>query len=114
LLDSRFRGNDGKGVMNYGSINNEAKMDDLNSHAGGATDGVDDRRVQHNLRLIFENACRITAPFFDPAQSWGGAPLTMYARQALREAYPELSQQEIAILFSGMARFHKGAAKNSL
>lgn len=88
-------------------------MDDLNSKAGAGTDGVNDRRVQHNLRLIFENACRITAPFFDPAQSWGGSSLTLYARQALRDAYPELTQQEIAILLSGVARFHGGAAKNN-
>jgi hypothetical protein len=90
---------------------NKAKMDDLHSKAGAETDGVNDRRVQHNLRLIFENACRITAPFFDPVQSWGGSSLTMYARQTLRDAYPELTQQEIAILLSGVARFHKGAAK---
>lgn len=93
---------------------NKAKMDDLNSKADAETGGVNDRRVQHNLRLIFENACRITAPFFDPAQSWGGSSLTMYARQTLRDTYPELTQQEIAILLSGVARFHKGGAKNSL
>lgn len=89
-------------------------MDDLNSKVGAETGGVNDRRVQHNLRLIFENACRITAPFYDPAQSWGGSSLTMYARQTLCEAYPELTQQEIALLLSGVARFHKGAAKNNL
>jgi hypothetical protein len=38
----------------------------------------------------------------------------MYARQTLCEAYPELTQQEIALLLSGVARFHKGAAKNNL
>jgi hypothetical protein len=92
---------------------NKAKMDDLDSKAGAGTDGVNDRRVQHNLRLIFDNACLITAPFFDPAQSWGGSSLTMYARQTLRDAYPELSQQEIALLISGVARFHKGGAKIS-
>ena len=38
--------------------------------------------------------------------------LTMYARQALREAYPNLSQQEIAILFSAVQRFHKSATSH--
>jgi hypothetical protein len=70
---------------------------------------VKDRRVHHNLRQMFDNACRVTAPFFDPAQSWGGSPLTMYARQTLCDSYPELTQQEIAILFSSVVRFHKGA-----
>lgn len=72
-----------------------------------------ERRSQHNLRLIFDAACQITAPFFDAKQSWGGASLSMYARQTLRDAYPELTQQEIAILFSGVARFHRGVAKNN-
>ncbi len=49
----------------------------------------------------------MTAPFFDSKQGWGGASLTMYARQTLRDAYPNLSQQEIAILFSAVQRFHK-------
>lgn len=81
-------------------------MDDVNLtarlEAGGA-----DRRTQHNLRQIFDKACQITAPFFDSKQSWGGSALTMYARQTLREAFPELTQQEIAILFSAVQRFHK-------
>lgn len=73
------------------------------------TGGAGERRVNGNLRPIFEGACRITAPFFDPKQGWGGMSLTMYARQTLREAYPNLSQQEIAILFSTVQRFHKNA-----
>jgi hypothetical protein len=92
----------------------KAKMDNLDSKVDAEMGGVTDRRVRHDLRLIFEDACRITAPFFDPAQSWGGSSLSMYARQTLREAYPELTQQEIALLFSGVARFHKGSTNNSL
>ncbi|MBI5430160.1 MAG: hypothetical protein HY938_06850 [Nitrosomonadales bacterium] len=86
-------------------------MDIPDSSAEGVADGLNERRSQHNLRLIFDAACRITAPFFDTKQSWGGSSLTMYARQALREAYPELTQQEVAILFSGVQRFHRGAGK---
>jgi hypothetical protein len=88
-------------------------MDKLNSNAGPETYAVDDRRTQHNLRRIFDDACRITAPFFDPARSWGGSSLTLYARQTLRDAYPELTQQEIAILLSCVARFHRVAANNN-
>lgn len=51
----------------------------------------------------------MTASFFDPEQNWGDASLTMYARQTLRDAYPGLGQQEIAILFSAVQRFHKAA-----
>ncbi len=77
------------------------------SNSGAGTGNAGERRANTNLRLIFEEACRVTAPFFDSEQSWGGASLTMYARQTLREAYPNLSQQEIAILFSAVQRFHK-------
>ncbi|MBI5626406.1 MAG: hypothetical protein HY935_04295 [Nitrosomonadales bacterium] len=88
-------------------------MDDVNSKAGFDTGGENDRRSQHNLRLIFDRACRITAPFFDSKQSWGGSSLTMYARQTLRETFPELTQQEIAILFSAVSRFHRSPPKIS-
>jgi hypothetical protein len=70
-----------------------------------------ERRAHTNLRLIFEEACRVTVPFFDTELGWGTASLTMYARQTLREAYPDLSQQEIAILFSAVQRFHQIAPK---
>ncbi|HEU0189632.1 MAG TPA: hypothetical protein VFQ97_06495 [Gallionella sp.] len=88
-------------------------MDDVNSKAGFEPGGENDRRSQHNLRLIFDKACQITAPFFDSKLSWGGSSLTMYARQTLREAFPELTQQEIAILFSAVTRFHRSPPKNS-
>ena len=67
-------------------------MDDVNSKTGAEAGGADDRRIHDNLRPIFEKACQITAPFFDSKQSWGGSSLTMYARQTLREEYPDLTQ----------------------
>ena len=69
--------------------------------------GGEDRRISAHLRVVFETACRITAPFFDPAQGWGGKPLTLYARQALHENYPDLTQQDIALLFAAVQRFHR-------
>lgn len=86
-------------------------MDNPDSNAGAGAGGIQERRTHHNLRQIFDAACRITAPFFDTKQGWGGSSLTMYARQALREAYPELTQQETAILFSGVQRFHRELSK---
>ncbi|MBY0577399.1 MAG: hypothetical protein K2P67_12510 [Gallionellaceae bacterium] len=65
-----------------------------------------DRRANLRLRAIFDDACRITASFFDPAQSWNGMHLTLYARKALHEAYPDLTQQDLALLFSAVQRFH--------
>jgi len=74
--------------------------------ASSNTGDEQERRVHHDLRIIFDTACVITAPFFDPKQGWGSSALTIYARQELRERYPELTQQEVAILFSGVERFH--------
>jgi len=82
-------------------------MSSLNSSkttADAAAKGVGERRVHHHLREIFDDACRITAPFFDPQQSWGNQSQTRYARQALCDAYPNLTQQDIAILFAAVAR----------
>lgn len=68
---------------------------------------MDERRTQHGLRVIFEDACQITAPFFDTAQSWGGVAMMLSARQTLSNRYPELPQQEIAILFAVVSSRHK-------
>ncbi len=86
-------------------------MDEVNLNSGYETGGANDRRAQHNLRLIFDKACQVTAPFFDSKQSWGGSSLTMYARQTLRETFPDLTQQEIALLFSAVTRHHRSHPK---
>lgn len=85
-----------------------------NSHHSKPEAGMhvsSERRTKQSLRLIFEEACRITSVFYDARQGWGGASLTMYARQTLRDTYPGLTQQEIAILFSAVERFHKTAPR---
>ncbi|HEX5338061.1 MAG TPA: hypothetical protein VFW53_06460 [Gallionella sp.] len=81
--------------------------DDQRRDTGNAAPGGQERRVYPHLRVIFEHACRITAPFCDPEKGWGGTSHTMYARQTLREAFPDLTQQDIAILFSAVQRFHR-------
>lgn len=70
-----------------------------------------ERRTNIHLRLIFEKACKITAPFFDSRQGWGDAHLTLFAHQALRVAFPELTLQDIALLFSGVQGFHMNSLK---
>ena len=84
----------------------------MNSFSAPGQDnaGDGDKRVNAHLRVVFETACQITAPFFEPGQGWGGKSLTLYARQALREKYPDLTQQDIALLFSAVQRFHSGNA----
>lgn len=85
--------------------------DEPDSTSGAAGSGSPERRVYVSLRVIFVEACEITAPFFDRDHEWGGKSLTLYARQTLRETFPDLTQQEIAILFSAVQRFHQTASK---
>jgi hypothetical protein len=68
---------------------------------------MEERREQHGVRGIFDDACKITAPFFDKGQSWGGVTMVMSARQTLSDRYPHLSKQDIAILFAAVSSRHK-------
>ncbi len=63
-----------------------------------------ERRQYHHLREIFEDAYIIALPFLDPKQGLGGIPMVRHAYIRLREEYPELSQQEIAILVPALER----------
>lgn len=65
-----------------------------------------ERRINNHLREYFEAACHITTPFLDTKQGLDGMPLKLSALQALRNHYPELSQQDVAILFSAVKNFH--------
>lgn len=65
-----------------------------------------ERRGHHDLRLIFDGACQVTAPLFDAGLALGGHSLTTSAQRRLHETYPELTQQEVALLFSAVRRFH--------
>lgn len=89
----------------------EALGDKAAKNSSDASPQGDDRRARPDLRGIFTEVCRITAPFFDPAHGWGSASLTLYARQTVREAYPELTQQDIAILLSAVHRYYANNAK---
>ncbi|MDH4234362.1 MAG: hypothetical protein OEV15_04425 [Gallionella sp.] len=81
-----------------------ASMDDRN--AGAETGGRNERRVQHGLRLTIDKACQMVAPLFGSGLGWGSATRTILARETLRAAHPNLSQQELAIMFSAVSQFH--------
>ncbi|MDD2720153.1 MAG: hypothetical protein PHH47_02445 [Gallionella sp.] len=84
------------------------KMSQDNENRPALTpDDGQDRRSYHNLRDFFEGACLITSPFFDSTQGWGDVSLTFSALHVLRERYPDLTQQEVAILYAGVERYHK-------
>jgi hypothetical protein len=57
-----------------------------------------DRPSDSWRQVIFEEAYLRIEPFLDPARSWGGSVLTVLASHTLRQAYPELSLQDVHVL----------------
>jgi hypothetical protein len=68
---------------------------------------IAERRQNNRLRELFEKAYGRIAPFLDPAQTWGGAPLEFLALRMLREAHPELSSLEARQLVSASVRVYQ-------
>ncbi len=69
-----------------------------------------ERRVHAYMRDIFEEAYVIALPFIDPQQGWQGRPMTRHAYPALKEAFPRLDMQDLAILVPALERvFHARA-----
>ena len=66
----------------------------------------EERRTNSHLRIIFEEAVELTAPFFDSAQSWGDTPLIGFAQVTIRETYPNLTPQDVDILLSALQRVY--------
>ena len=63
-----------------------------------------ERRQNFKLREIFEEAYVRIEPFLDPARGWNGSPLTVLAYRAVREAYAELSPDEVYTLVVAAVR----------
>lgn len=62
-------------------------------------------------REIFEEAYILVLPFIDPLQGWDGQAMTRHAYPALREAYPRLALQDLAILVPALERVFKERSK---
>lgn len=63
-----------------------------------------DRRSNPQLRSIFIEAYDVLAPFFDPANTWGGQPHEHLAYRALHEQFPNLTTDEVFILVAAAKR----------
>jgi hypothetical protein len=73
---------------------------------GDASAGPVDRRAERNVRLHFEEACVLLAPFFDPALQWGKLPLNVLAMRTLRERFATLSSAELLVMIGGIRQLH--------
>ncbi len=63
-----------------------------------------ERRVNLKLREIFVEAYEVVAPFFDPANAWGGQPHEHLAYRALAERFPQLSAAEVQLVVTAARR----------
>lgn len=64
--------------------------------------GQDERRTYHGVRAIFEEAYVVALPYLDPAQGILGQPLTHHVSIVLHENFPQLSNQERAVLIGAL------------
>lgn len=70
-----------------------------------------ERRGNPQLRSIFVQAYEVLAPFFDPANSWGGRPHEHLAYRALHEQFPGLSNQDVFTLVAAARRVFDGGGR---
>lgn len=65
-----------------------------------------ERRQDLVLRAAFDEAYASIEPFLDPACQWGGASFTVLVQHSLREAFPQLSPQQVQILIGAASRVY--------
>lgn len=72
-----------------------------------------DRRANPRVRAVFDEAYELIHPFFDPATAWGGTPLDLLAFRTLRDAFPDLSRDEVHVIITVAERVYRerGAAE---
>jgi hypothetical protein len=72
---------------------------------GNETARQPERRKQLNLRDIFDDVVRLVEPYFQHATGLNGHPTDYWAAKAIRDAYVDLSSQEVQILTAAAARY---------
>jgi hypothetical protein len=70
-----------------------------------------ERREHHQLRDIFEQAYRVAFPLLDSKQVIQVNSTTHFLRVVLHDSFPELHQQEIAILSVSIERVYRERSK---
>lgn len=66
-----------------------------------------DRRKQINLRDIFDNVVQRVAPYFQHEKGLNGQSTDYWAARAIREAYPDISSQQVQTLTAAAARYFR-------
>lgn len=65
-----------------------------------------DRRVNAELRTVFDTAYTIIEPFLDPAAGWGGRSLEHLAYRVLRGNFENLSPDQVKAAIAAAHRVY--------
>jgi hypothetical protein len=68
---------------------------------------VHERRRDLELRAVFDEVYARVEGFFDPAHTWGGAPLTLWVYRVVRESYPHLDHTQVHTLVAATQRVYR-------
>lgn len=77
-----------------------------NTHDGS------ERRIRENLRSLFEQAYQVAYPLLHSRQSSQLGSSSHFLRITLHEAFPDLHQQDIAILAASVERVFRERSKS--
>lgn len=87
-------------------------MAGLNDKDAGSINGSAERRARPDLRDVFEKAYVVAFPLLDPAQNLQGASSAHFLRVVLRDTFPGLHQQDIAILSVSIERVFRERSRS--
>ena len=73
-------------------------------NAAGSAASENERRARHDLRDKFDQAYKIAFPLLDPKQNLQGSSSSHFLRVVLHDAFPDLHQQDVAILAVSVER----------
>jgi hypothetical protein len=73
-------------------------MSESNNKSATSNDGSIERRTRPHLRDMFERAYDVAYPLLDSLQNLKSPGSAHFLRVTLHDAFPELHQQDIAIL----------------
>lgn len=71
-----------------------------NAHGGQPPE----RRQQHHLRSIYEEARGRIAHFFRDESDWANSPIDYLAHRVVHETYPQLTARDVRVLVNAIER----------
>ncbi len=71
-----------------------------------------ERRKNHSLRELVDQAYLLVEPFFDPANAWNGQTLEHLAYRVVREHLPAIPPQDVQVIVSAATRIYRSKLRS--